>query len=176
MRYRSLLLIVAVSCGLHAAAARATTWLVYYTENHHVALQTMLTGSSDGLIAPGLSLSYLITSMNNDQGLAVGCEIPFGNDRGATFFLEYTQLFVESPMILGPYVSGGVGLGRWEGKVTPELRLGVGYALPLTERSALMMTLSDRLGIGDHLSASGIKQNFGAGIAFVYKFGETSWQ
>ena len=142
-----------------------------YTENHYISLQPTFNGTPDAEFAPGLTLGYVITDYPNVNGLTVGCDQQFAGSRRTSFFLDYTRHFLRSPRIYGPSISAGIGFGKWEEKYAPEMRLGLGYALPLTMKAGVILTISDRLGVGKHLS--NVKNNFGAGLAFTYRIAET---
>lgn len=174
---RSVILIVVAGCALHVGAARGqivTETIACFPDNpaayHHLVAQPTLS-VSDGVYLPGVTFSYMLTDMPNINGLAAGCDLQFDGSRRATFFLDYTRSFTEYPVMIGPQATAGIGLGMWQAKLTPELRIGVGYAFRVRNIGMLMLTLSNRLGFGKHLSPQGSNSNVGAGVAFAYRVG-----
>jgi hypothetical protein len=179
---RSVILIVVAGCALLVGAVRAqivTETIACFpdnpTEYHHIVAQPTLS-VSDGVFLPGATVSYMLTDPPNINGLTAGCDLQFGGSRRTTFFLDYTRSFTEYPVMIGAHATAGIGLGMWQEKLTPELRIGVGYAFRVRNIGMLMLTLGNRLGFGKHLSPQGSNSNAGAGIAFAYRIGQTYWR
>lgn len=180
MPIRSLILIVLATCQPLAVTAQissesgVTFWPDEPSELHHLSVQPTIMGTIDGDFSTGMIATYTITDYPNLNAYSIGWDTEIPDGTPSIAFLEYARFFTESPAMTGMFVSGGVGISTWQTDRRIELRLGVGYAIPLSRNAVVRFTLNNRAG-GDPFAKYGftIKSIYSAGISLSYKFAET---